>query len=136
MAKNTVMHIPPGFAVVSPYVFVEDAANYVEFLERALGGEERGRSLRPDGRIANAQVGFADATVMISEAQADFPASRAAFYLYVANADAAVDRAVAHGGTLVMPVGDMPYGDRQGGVRDPGGNIWWISQRLTPDAYF
>lgn len=27
-------------------------------------------------------------------------------------------RALAHGATLEMEVEDMPYGDRQGGVRD------------------
>ncbi|AIT05260.1 hypothetical protein MC45_01155 [Sphingomonas taxi] len=29
----------------------------------------------------------------------------------------------------------MPYGDRQGEVRDPAGNIWWVSQRTTADPY-
>jgi PhnB protein len=35
-----------------------------------------------------------------------------------------------------MKVADMPYGDRQGGVRDIAGNIWWVSQRLTAEPYF
>jgi hypothetical protein len=34
-----------------------------------------------------------------------------------------------------MDVDDMPYGDRQGGVRDPAGNIWWVSHRTTADPY-
>lgn len=130
------MHVPTGFSVVTPYVFANDAEGYMAFLQEALGGKERGRSLRPDGGIANGQIGFGDATVMVSAAQPEFPASNAAFYLYVPDADAAVDHAVANGGVLVMPVSDLPYGDRQGGVRDPEGNIWWISQRLTPAPYF
>jgi len=36
---------------------------------------------------------------------------------------------------LEIEVGDMPYGDRQGGVKDPHGNIWWISQRTLHDPY-
>ena len=48
-------------------------------------------------------------------------------YFFVADADAAVARALANGASLEMPVGNMPYGDRQGGVRDPGGNLWWVS---------
>jgi PhnB protein len=44
-------------------------------------------------------------------------------------------RALAAGGEGVMAVADMPYGDRQGGVRDPRGNIWWLSQRLAAGAY-
>jgi PhnB protein len=34
-----------------------------------------------------------------------------------------------------MEVADMPYGDRQGGVRDAWGNLWWISQRLVDAPY-
>jgi PhnB protein len=55
--------------------------------------------------------------------------------LYVENADAAMRRALEHGAHLEMAVADMPYGDRQGGVRDAHGNIWWISQRLVHEPY-
>ena len=44
-------------------------------------------------------------------------------------------RALQAGATLEMAVGDMSYGDRQGGVRDGHGNIWWISQRLVDEPY-
>lgn len=36
---------------------------------------------------------------------------------------------------LEMEVADMPYGDRQGGIRDPHGNVWWVSQRLVHGPY-
>jgi PhnB protein len=70
-------------------------------------------------------------TVMVSEATERYPPMSAAFYLYVADAETSVKRALQHGGTLEVEVADMPYGDRQGGVRDPHGNIWWISQRTA-----
>jgi PhnB protein len=59
----------------------------------------------------------------------------ASYYLYVEDADASMKRAIEHGATLVMAVGDMPYGDRQGGVRDAHGNLWWISQRIVEEPY-
>lgn len=130
------MHVPPGFAVITPYVFADGADAYVRFLEAAFGTEEVGRSTAPDGRIANCQLRFDTATIMVSEASEAFPPSRAALYLYVAVADEAVERAVAAGAEKIMDVDDMPYGDRQGGVRDPAGNIWWISQRLSAKPYF
>jgi len=43
-----------------------------------------------------------------------------------------MERSLAAGAPEEMPVMDMPDGDRQGGVRDPHGNLWWISQRLNP----
>ncbi|MDF2383414.1 hypothetical protein JMG10_18180 [Nostoc ellipsosporum NOK] len=44
-------------------------------------------------------------------------------------------RGVEAGGTTESEVGDRVYGDRQGGLRDPAGNIWWLSQRLAPGPY-
>jgi PhnB protein len=130
------MHVPEGFAVVTPYIFVDGANEYVRFLEAAFGAREVGRSTAPNGRIANCQMKFDTATIMLSEASEGFPASSAAFYLYVADADAAMARAEKAGASKIMDVADMPYGDRQGGVRDPAGNIWWVSQRTTAQAYF
>ena len=129
------MYIPPGFGAVTPYFFVKDADAFVRFLVDGLGGIEIIRTLRADGRIANAQIRLNTSTVMVSEASEAYPPMAAAYYLYVENADAAMARALAHGATLDMPVGNMPYGDRQGGVRDPHGNLWWISERLVQAPY-
>ncbi len=129
------MYIPPGFTTVTPYCFVADAERFVRFLVEGLGGVETCRSLRPDGRIANVQVRVGDCTLMASEASPQYPPMPAAFYLYVADADASMQRALAHGAALEMEVTDMPYGDRQGGARDPHGNLWWISQRVVEEPY-
>lgn len=129
------MYIPPGFTTVTPYFIVENAESFVQFLIHGLGGVEKLRSLRPDGLIANAQVQLGTSTVMVGEASEKCRAMASAFYLYVDDAQAAMDRALAHGATLEMAVADMPYGDRQGGVRDAHGNIWWISQRIVHAPY-
>ena len=130
------MRIPPHFGVVTPYIVVENADSYVQFLKDGLNGIELGRNHRADGKIANCQIRFGSSTVMVSEASRSFPATKAAFYLYVEDADGAVERALLHGGVNIMDVANMPYGDRQGGVQDPAGNIWWISQRLVNTPYF
>ncbi len=46
-----------------------------------------------------------------------------------------MQRALDAGASLVMAVTDMPYGDRQGGVSDPSGNLWWVSQRMIEEPY-
>lgn len=130
------MHVPKGFGVVTPYIIADGAEEYVHFLKAAFDAHEIGRSTAPNGRIANCQLQFSTTTIMISEASEQFPATRAAHYLYVADADAAMAKAEQAGAQRIMDVGDMPYGDRQGGVRDPAGNIWWVSQRMTAEPYF
>jgi len=128
------MRIPPGFGAVTPYIFVEGAEAFIHFLVTGLGGVEIGRHM--DGsRIANAQVRLATSTVMLSEAPEAFPAMPASYYLYVEDADAAMARALKAGATCILEVQDMPYQDRQGGVRDPFGNLWWLSQRLVDGPY-
>ena len=130
------MTAPTGFATVTPYIFVDEADAFVRFLITGLGGEEMGMHYRPDGAIANAQVRIGTATIMVSETSVDYPAMPAFYYLYVDDADAAMAQAIAAGATSIMAVANMPYGDRQGGVRDMHGNIWWISQRLTDAPYY
>ncbi len=125
---------PPGFTTVFPYLFVDNAPDFCAFLTDGLGFEETHRSM-DGGRIANAQLRVGDTTIMVSEAGRGFGAMAASFYIYVVDAHASMDRALAAGAKSVMDVADMPYGDRQGGVRDAWGNIWWISQRLSDGPY-
>jgi len=129
------MRLPDGFARVAPYVFAADALAYMEHIIVALGGVEVNRTMRGDGKLANGIVRFGDASIMISEAGQGFPPSHCALYFYVEDANAAMAQAVSGGMLEIMPVSDMPYGDRQGGVRDRAGNIWWISERLTDEPY-
>jgi PhnB protein len=133
--REVLMRIPEGFGTVTPYFFVEKPYRFIEFLMQGLGGILMQEHKRPDGGLANAQVRLGTSTVMVSEATQQYPPMAAAYYLYVENADLAVRQALACGATLTMKVADMPYGDRQGGVRDPHGNVWWISQRLVSTPY-
>jgi PhnB protein len=129
------MHVPEGFAQVTPYIFANDAERYIHFLKAAFGAQEIGRSTAANGGIANCQMRFGDMTILISSASEEFPASRTALYFYVEDANAIMRAAAQAGAQKIMDVADM-YGDRQGGVRDPSGNIWWVSQRLTAEPYF
>jgi PhnB protein len=128
------MFIPTGFNTVTPYFFMDRAGDFVDFLIQGLGGKEIERHMDGD-RIANAQVQLGTSTVMVSEASAAFPAMAASYYLYVENADDAMTKAVTAGAAQISSVKVMPYGERQGGIRDKHGNIWWLSQRLVPGPY-
>ena len=131
------MKIPPGFAQLAPYLFVDDAVAYMAFLESAFGAVELGRTVAPDGRLANGHMKLGEVAFMLSEASPPrYPPTQASFYLYVDDADAALERALSAGASLDVEIGDMPYGDRQCGVRDPAGNLWWLSQRLVDEPYY
>lgn len=125
---------PDGYHTVNPYIFCDQPNALAQFLETAFDAEEKGRT-EYEGRIANLELRIGDAMMMLSQSDERYPAMPTAFYIYVENADQSMERAVAAGATLEMEVMDMSYGDRQGGVRDINGNIWWISQRLVDEDY-
>lgn len=129
------MHVPPGFTQVFPYIFADDAAKYLTFLSEGLGGQIGSVETDANGKVRNAQVRFGDTTVMVSETNKQLGPMKSTYYIYVEDADAAMARAVNAGGVQRGKVAEMPYGDRQGGVIDPAGNIWWISQRLSAGPY-
>ena len=128
------MHVPPGFTTVFPYIFVKDAKAYMDFLVKGLGGEIT-RVDEADGIVSNAFVSFGDCTLMLSEARGQWQPTYGTYYRYAENADEAMARGVAAGGTVRMEVMDMTYGERQGGLTDLAGNVWWISQRLDAGSY-
>ncbi|MEN0064423.1 MAG: VOC family protein [Myxococcota bacterium] len=130
------LRLPDGFGQVAPYIFVEDGVAYMDYLCESLGGTITNRKVDGEGKLLNGHVHFGHGSIMVTEARPpDYPAGRVATYLFVADCDAVFERAVAAGMETIYPPADMPYKDRQAGVRDARGNIWWISQRLVAGPY-
>ncbi len=130
------MIIPEGFATANIYLAVEDTVKYAKFIIEAFGGKEVGRSLRPNGNIANCQIRINTSVIMIASAGGFLKPSKSYIYLFVEDAAHSTNAAIAAGAQLVMELAEMPYGDLQSGIQDFEGNIWWISQRLTDKSYF
>lgn len=128
------MYIPEGYGTVFPYFLVSDAEGFGDFVKNVFDAKEMGRTVMPDGGIANLRIRIGTSTFMVSGGEHLKPMS-AAYYVYVENADQTFAKALAHGATKIFEPRDMPYEDRQGGVTDPFGNIWWISTRLVQEPY-
>jgi PhnB protein len=129
------MYVPEGYGTVFPYFLVTEAERFADFVKNAFEATEVGRTVMPNGRLANIRIRIGTSTFMVSEASEGFKPTQGAYYLYVKNADETFKRAVLHGAQKIFEPMDMPYQDRQGGVTDPFGNIWWISTRLVPEPY-
>ena len=129
------MYIPEGYGTVFPYIVVNNMSRFVDFLEAVFDAKELGRTVMPDGRVANCRLRIGTTSFMASEGGEGFPPLPAAHYIYVEDTDATFAKALAQGATKIMDPMDMPYKDRQGGVIDPCGNYWWISTRLVKEGY-
>lgn len=134
--------IPSGYHTVTPSLTLDDAAASIAWYKQALGAEELARSLGSDGKIMHAEIQVGDSRIMLSDpvmggkGPKGYGGSPAGLFLFVLDCDAFFNRAVAAGATVVMPVGDMFWGDRFGAVLDPFGYRWSFATRkedLTPE---
>lgn len=114
-----------GYHTVTPYLTVKRAEQLVEFVKQAFGATEVFRTIGSAGGL-HAEVTIGESKLMIGgyEAVEEIPT---ALHLYVPDADAVYQRALDAGATSVEEPVDQFYGDREAGVKDPTGNIWWIA---------
>src|SRR5581483_6288426 len=61
------------------------------------------------------------------DAPKDAQPTRSAIHLYVPNVDELFAQAVNAGATVVRPIVDQFYGDREASLDDPLGNRWYIA---------
>lgn len=131
---------PAGYSSVTPYMVVSSAERAIAFYKKAFGAEELMRMPSPDGkRLMHAELRVMGAPVMMSDEFPEYSANKGpdmigsttvTLHLYVPDANAAFDRAVKAGCTVLMPLADMFWGDRFGKLRDPFGHEWSIAQHL------
>lgn len=134
----SIQPVPPGYHTATPYLIVKGAESLIEFLCSGFAAKETCRLMHPDGGIMHAEVKIGDSFIMIGEAREDCQAMPSMIHLYVENADATYERAIAAGATSIMEPKDEFYGDRAGGVKDPTGNCWWIAthqEDVSPEEF-
>jgi PhnB protein len=118
---------PHGYHSVTPHFTVNDANKMIEFLKKVFNAEELNRGTGEGGSINHAEVRIGDTIVELSDGNELFPPRPSTLHVFVADAEACYQRAIAAGATSLYEPADMPYGERSGGVEDPFGNHWYIA---------
>jgi PhnB protein len=114
---------PDGYHSLTTRIVVADLAAQVQFLRDVF--DASGDVV--EGRPVELRIG--DSLLMVTEAgERDlFPAF---LYVYVDDADATYERAIAAGASIIEAPLDTPYGDRRAMMRDPFGNLFHVAHRL------
>ncbi|HVD02195.1 MAG TPA: VOC family protein [Candidatus Dormibacteraeota bacterium] len=134
---------------IFPFLTVRGAAAAIDYYKRAFNAEERSRIKTPSGQIV-AELSIEDARFnVVDENPEELGALEQAssqdlnlspqalggtsvrIDLVVDDPDAVARQAIAAGGKELFPVGDQPYGWRQGRVVDPFGHHWLIGKPLN-----
>ena len=119
------MNIPEGHNTVMPYLMMEDARGFIEFIKNVFDARMTHESER-DGIVGHCEARIGDSAIMFSQSRDQWKPATANLFVYVPDADAVYEKAISHGATIVMEMADQEYG-RSGGVTDPFGNVWWIT---------
>jgi PhnB protein len=118
-------HVRNGFSAVRPYVF--GAHDILDFIECALNGQVLVRH-KQDGNAEHVEVQIGDSIVVLElrdpPHEAGFPGS---IYIYVEDVDLVAERAEDCAVEIFSAVEDKPYAERQMGIRDSYGNVWWVA---------
>ena len=138
MTTSSVKPIPEGMHSLTPQIVCAGAAKAIDFYKQAFGAVELFRMPTPVGKIGHAQIKIGNSVMMLTDESPEcnsigpktLKGTPVSLYLYVENADAAFERAVAAGATVVMPLADMFWGDRWGFVEDPFGHRWHIASHV------
>ncbi|WP_031526252.1 VOC family protein [Dyadobacter crusticola] len=120
--------IPNGHQTVMPYLMLDKATRFKDFVTWVFDGEVASTHFQEDdpGLIKHAEVRVGESTIMFCDSRAEWPAQPANLFVYVENADDTYQKALESGATSMMEPADQDYG-RSCGVTDPCGNVWWIT---------
>lgn len=147
------MAFAPNFPPVEPHICVKGGIEAIAFYEMAFGAENTFRQLTDDGkRVLHATLSLFGGSIMLHDEFPEYknpdgendvlsPVTRggASVALNInlakpADVDAAVNRAVAAGATVIMPVEDTFWNARYGRIRDPFGHVWAFNAALEAPA--
>ena len=111
----------------------------MNFCAAAFGAVEQVRRPGPDGSPIHIAMRINEAFLVVQSEFPDVVASRApipdgsspvVIFVYVTDVDQAVERAVAMGAKILIPVQNQFWGDRTARILDPSGHVWTVASRI------
>lgn len=142
-----VQAVPAAYGSLTPVLVVSPANDAIEYYKKAFGAKVGLKMDGPGGMVMHAELKIGDSILMLADEMPpmgpppqtqtqtrktpkNVGSTTGGVMLYVRNADAVFAQAVAAGGTVVMPLADMFWGDRYGLIEDPFGHQWSIATHV------
>ncbi len=119
---------PTNYPSVSPYLICQDPDQLIAFLKSVFDASLVRRFDRPDGSLMHGEIRIDESIVMLGGGATEHKSSEVHLHVYVADAQAVFDRALALGVEAIQPpIRKDAEDDLRGGFRDPAGHIWWVA---------
>jgi PhnB protein len=135
----TVKSIPEGVQAVFPMLVCQSPEAEMNFCAAAFGAVEQVRRPGPDGTPIHIAMRINGAFLVVQSEFPDVMASRApntdgsspvVIFVYVADVDQALERAVTMGARILLPAQNQFWGDRTARIIDPSGHVWTVASRI------
>jgi PhnB protein len=135
---GTVKGIPVDSSVVMPRLVCSDPGSEIDFCATTFDAVELNRRPGPDGSVAHALMKIGPAMIMIEGVWPSLPSrapkpdasSPVVIFVYVDDVDQTVERAIANGAKVLVPLQNQFWGDRIGWIMDPAGHVWTVASRI------
>jgi len=130
--------VPRDSSVVIPRLVCSDPAAEIDFCVRTFKAVELNRRPGTNGRAAHALMTIGPAMIMIEAEWPTLPSrapitdgsSSVVIFVYVEDVDETVERAIANGAQVLVPLQNQFWGDRIAWIMDPSGHVWTIATRI------
>ncbi len=120
--------VPHGGAVLNPFVIVDDAPGFIDFVSAVFDAPEttEARSPLPDGKLIHAELRLGSVNLMMADRLDGWPARPGLLQVWVTAVAKVLERAGDRGATVVTEPTPF-YGETTlGRMLDPWGNLWWL----------
>lgn len=132
--------VPRGYRTVTPQIVVRGADAALAYYAEVFGATVESRIPTEDGlAVLQAEIKVGNSIVRVMDempafgilAPANFGGAAVGLHLYMPNTDEVWERATASGAGILVPLADMPWGERYGKFIDPFGHVWSIARRIA-----
>jgi len=128
----------PKFERLIPILVCEDIAAEHDFLVNAFGFTSGGIHRSPEGQPVHAEVRAGEIVIWLHRVAEELklasprslPAASSGLVVHVDDVNAHFKHAKGCGAEIENEPKDMPYGQREYGVRDLEGHRWWFAAPL------
>ncbi len=129
-----------------PHLIVNDGMAALNFYQEVFGGAHGDVMMAPDGeRLMHGEIILDGHKLFVSDEFSEkeggtcklpqtLGGTCVRITLQVDDADAVVERALARGARVLMPLADMFWGARYGKIVDPFGHEWGINQQVKEQS--
>jgi len=130
--------IPENSSVLIPRLICPDLKTESNFIIQALDGKELGHRDGEGGAIVHALLTLGPQMLMLEKQWPQLPgrtpqpdgSSPVVLYLYVADVDRTLEKALALGAKQLIEAKNQFWGDRTAWIIDPAGHVWTLATRI------